>query len=277
MNGFQALQASFQTALLQDQPLSSGLLLPRGDRQFGVYLNAYRARLRSALRDNYEALPLVMGDEAFDALANAYIAAQPSTHYSLRWFGHQLAAFMATHEALVDHPAMVDLARLEWALRRAFDAAQATPLSREDLLALSPQEWPTLCLGLHPSVHWLPLQWAVGPVWHALKAGQEEVPAPEVLSHHLLVWREGMQTRWQSLTDAQSVFVQGLQAGHPFGHICEILADQVGEDQAAATAVAVLRELLANGVISALQTAADVGEPNRGYQIDSCLRNTIKR
>ena len=253
MSAFQTLQADFQTALLQDQPAAPGLLTLRGDAQFAVYRQAYRARLRAALRDNYEVLSQVMGDDAFDALAEAYITAHPSGHYSLRWFGHQLADFMVAHEALVQHPAMVDLARLEWALRQAFDAANATPMAAAELAALPVQDWPDLRLTLHPSVQMLPLQWAVSPVWHALKSGQEDMPAPAALAHHVLVWREGLQTRWQSLNADQTVFVQGLQAGHSFGEICAALAQQQGDDMAAAAAVTVLRELLGNGVIASLR------------------------
>lgn len=249
MNSLQTQQAAFQSALLQDQPPAPGLLSPRGDAQFGVYRNAYRARLRAALRDNYEVLPLVMGDDAFDALANAYIAAHPSAHYSLRWFGHQLGTFMAAQDALVPHPAMVDLAHLEWALRNAFDAATASPLASAELAALPTRDWPRLRFTLHPSVQLLELQWAVGPVWHALKNGQEEVPAPDALAHQMLVWREGMQTRWESLSEAQAVFVRGLQAGHSFGQLCEALVHQVGEDQAAPSAAAALRALLGGGAV----------------------------
>jgi hypothetical protein len=65
------LQRQFQQALLVDQPMDVALLRSSGVAQFGVYRIAYRARLRAALRDNFEVLPLVMGDDAFDALANA--------------------------------------------------------------------------------------------------------------------------------------------------------------------------------------------------------------
>lgn len=249
MTPFQTLQNAFQTALLQDQPLAAGLLSPRSEAQFEVYRQAYRARLRAALRDNHDTLPRVMGDEAFDALANAYIAAQPSHHDSLRWFGHRLADFMAAHEALVPHPAMVDLARLEWAMRHAFDAADAAPLDKTTLAALPPQDWPGLHLNLHPSAQVLSLQWAVGPVWHALQNGQEELPAPAALAHHVLIWREGLHVRWQSLDAAQTAFVQGLQADHSFGEICAALAQQWGEEAAAPAAVAVLHALLDSGVV----------------------------
>ena len=84
MTSLQNLQAQFQTALLVNQAPLPGLLNQSGDAQFAVYLHAYRARLRFALRDNYEAVAKIMGDDAFDALANAYIDAHPSSHYSVR-------------------------------------------------------------------------------------------------------------------------------------------------------------------------------------------------
>ena len=248
------LQSQFQQALLLDQPMDAALLSARGVAQFAVYRTAYRARLRAALRDNYETLPLVMGDEAFDALANAYIGSHPSQHYSLRWFGHQLCDFMAANEALVDHPAMVDLARLEWALRQAFDAAPAELLTSEALAAVPPSDWAGLRLLLQPSAQLLAMQWAVGPIWHALKAGQDELEPPEALDHSLLVWRLGMNTQWKSLTQLQADFVLGLQAGQPFGQLCATLAERVGPEQAAASAVALLTELLQAGALRALPT-----------------------
>lgn len=238
--------------MLQDQPPPTGLLQPDMQAQFDVYRQAYRARLRAALRDNYEVLPRVMGDDAFDALAHAYIDAQPSRHYSLRWFGHQLSAFMAASETLLPHPALRDLAQMEWALGTAFDAAPAPVLEPAELSSLPVQDWPGLRLALHPTVQLLALIWAVGPVWHALKAEQNDVPAPDALAHHLLVWRAGLKPQWKSLTEVESIFVQGLQAGHTFGQLCETLAESVGEEQAAQTAVTILRELLSAGAISSL-------------------------
>lgn len=245
-------QASLQSALLQPHPAPAGLLSPRGDTQFRVYLNAYRARLRGALRDNYEGLPQLMGDDAFEALANAYIDAHPSTHYSIRWFGEQLSTFMAAHSELVPHPALRDFATMEWALRLAFDAQDAATLSAADLAALPPEDWPSLQLALHPSVQLLDLQWAVGPVWHDLQSGSDDVAEPQALAHSMLVWRWGLNTQWMSLTPAQHCFVHGLQTGAPFGTLCEALAQVVGEADAAQTAVAVLRELLARGAICAI-------------------------
>lgn len=252
MTQLQNLQSAFQEALLQDQPMAATLLSARGVAQFGVYRNAYRARLRGALRDNFEVLPLVMGDEEFDALANAYIDSHPSRHYSLRWFGNQLCAFMEANEALVGHPALLDLAQMEWALRNAFDAAPSALLTAAELSNVPATDWADLRLTLHPSVQLLELHWAVGPIWHALKSGQNELSPPEALDHHLLVWRQGMNTRWKSLTQAETDFVKYLVQQCTFGQICELLGQHLGEAPAAATSVALLSELLNIGAISAL-------------------------
>lgn len=252
MTPLHTLQDQFQAALRHDQPPPSGLLSARGVAQFGVYRHAYRARLRAALRDNFEVLPLVMGDAAFDALAHAYMDAHPSRHYSLRWFGHALSAFMATQDTLVDHPAMVDLARMEWALRTAFDAAPATLLTPAELAAVPAQDWAQLVLRLHPSVQLLDLQWAVGPVWHALKSGADDVPPPQALNHPMLVWRRGMGTQWKILSASEATMVQCLLAQKSFGAVCLALSQHTGTENAASTAVQWIQQQLADGTLCSL-------------------------
>jgi hypothetical protein len=244
-----ALQAQMQSALLNNRSAASGLLTPRGDLQFGVYLHAYRSRLRGALRENFETLPLLMGDEAFEELANAYISAHPSQHYSLRWFGHALPDFMRANPDLSLHPAMVDFAKLEWAMRHAFDAKNSPVLNASDLADVPGEQWPQLRFDLHSSVQMLSLEWSVGPIWHALKSGAEEVPEPEALVHEVLVWRQGLNTQWNSLSRLESTFLQGISAGLSFAELCGKLVEQVGEDQAAENAATVLRKLLDQGVI----------------------------
>ena len=71
-------------------------------------------------------LPQVLGDGAFDALALAYTDTHPSTHpstqSSIRWFGDRLPRIMAERDERVPRAALTDPARMEWALRTAFDA-----------------------------------------------------------------------------------------------------------------------------------------------------------
>ena len=240
--------------LLADDPAG-------GPPRLGVYRHAYRARLAEALADNFEILAKALGDEPFAALANAYIAACPSTHPSIRWFGHRLAAFMASAvedgSALVPHPAFVDLARMDWALRAAFDAADARTVGRGTLAGRPPQDFGALRLAAHPSVQQVKLDWAIEAAWRALRehdpdSGTEpELPAPEEHAHTLLVWRRGLDTLWRSVDAAEAALLQGLAAAETFGELCERAAalqdDQLPPAQRAATALA---QWLDDGLIS---------------------------
>jgi len=194
-----------------------------------IYQNAYRARLIAALRDNHGVLPRAMGDEAFDALAEAYLQAHPSRHPSIRWFGHRLAEFMAAHPALVPHAAFIDLARMEWALPEAFDAADAVPMTPQELAALPADGWPQRVLRFHPSVQVLTLDWQVEPAWRALQGDDEpELDEPEAGEHLLIVWRPALETRWRSVADAvEAQLLAAAMQGEDFSALCEIADDAV--------------------------------------------------
>jgi hypothetical protein len=244
----------------------------------GVYRHAHSARLIGALRDNFEILARALGDAGFDALAQAYIDAQPSTQASIRWFGHRLSDFMdacvapdaaagggaGAGEGLVPHPALADLARMDWALRAAFDAADAPLLSRDALAGLPPARWPGLILVLHPSVAQVRLHWAVEAAWQTLRTADDgtepELPAPQALSHNLLVWRRGADTQWRSLDALEASLLRAVGAGQPFAALCALaatLADgEDGEDRdalAAPLVVGALQQWLADGLLSGLR------------------------
>jgi hypothetical protein len=243
--------------LLADDPRS-------GPPRLGVYRHAYRARLTEALADNFEILARAMGDEPFAALADAYITAHPSTHPSIRWFGHRLADFMAAaagaDDGLVPHPAFVDLARMDWALRAAFDAADAPAAGREALAGWAPQDFAALRLAAHPSVQQVRLDWAIEAAWRALRehdpdSGSEpELPAPEAQPHTLLAWRRGLETVWRSVEPAEAALLQGLAAGESFADLCERAA-AIEQDamEPAQRAASTLAQWLDDGVISQLR------------------------
>jgi hypothetical protein len=234
-----------------------------GPPRVGVYRHAYRARLTEALADNFEILARAMGDEAFAALADAFITAHPSGHPSIRWFGHRLADFMAASghadEGLVPHPAFIDLARMDWALRAAFDAADAPTVGREALAGLAPEDFAAMKLAAHPSVQQVRLDWAIEAAWRALRehdpdsGAEPELPAPQEDPHTLLAWRHGLETVWRSVEPVETALLQGLAAGETFAELCERAA--AIEDDAmepAQRAASTLAQWLDEGLISQL-------------------------
>lgn len=252
-----AQQQALAAAIVGDTDEADAWLRPRADGSpalIAVYRHAHAARLQAALRDNFEALARALGDDGFEALARAYLHAHPPTQPSIRWWGDRLADFMAqADESLVPHPALVDLARMDWALRTAFDAADGPVLDAAALQALPPDHWPALRLQLHPSVALQPFQWAVEAAWRALQAteGDPELPPPEAHAHTLLLWRRGLVTQWRSLDGAEAALLQALQAGEPFAALCELAtADAASSEAGAAQIAARLNQWLADGLLS---------------------------
>ena len=256
MNGLADQQRALQGAIVSGRDACTLLRsLPEREPLLRVYQHAYTARLVGALRDNFGVLPQVMGDEAFDALALAYVAEHPSRHASIRWFGDKLPEFMRASEALVPHPALVDLARMEWALRSAFDAANGGLLDPASLAAVAAEQWPRLTFVTLPSVQLLAMEWAVEPLWRAMQsvdaesAEEPELPEPVQHDHALLIWRQGLENRWRSIDSMQADLLRAAMAGGNFAELCELAAMQVGGQQAAAAAVGALQSWLADGLL----------------------------
>jgi hypothetical protein len=235
------LQALAQAITADSAPTDTAELFrptPQGGPpRLGIYRKAYRARLTEALRENYPVLHRVQGDEAFDELAERFIAACPSHQPSIRWFGSALLEWLAANSEQLSHPALADLARMEWALCTVFDAADCTPLSVDDLLAQTAETWPELRFTGHPSLRLIALDWAVEPLWRALSNNPEaETAAPEPQPHHLLVWRQNDQTQWRSVEPFEADMLQAALSGESFAELCERAAATEGKQAAAAVA-----------------------------------------
>lgn len=220
------LQAIFQHAVLANN-LTPGLFVNEGQVEnggFDLYLNAYRARLRAALKDNYPVLFLALGDDAFEELGTLFLTQQPSRFRSIRWFGEGLRAFLDRYPDALPHPALADLASMDWALRGAFDAADADVLQVADLSAVAPEHWPDMRFNLHPSVTLLDLSWRVEPIWHALSEdAHAQTDEPETFEHTLLVWRQALECKWRSIGKAEALGLRALANGDSFAQLCEAL------------------------------------------------------
>ena len=236
---------------VQTCALPISLLRPLGGRppRLAVYQHAYRARLGAALRDNHPVLHRVLGDEAFDALAQAYAERHPSRHPSIRWHGAQLADALAA--GLIDGPpALVDLARLEWAAGLCGDAADAPALTQTDLADLSPDDWPALALQPHPSVQCLCLDWDVTPLWRTLRDTPDaEVDAPPPRRHTVLLWRQGLGTHWRLLDTDEADALAHWLPGTALGDLLAWSAERLGPADGPARVSAWLHRWLADGLL----------------------------
>ena len=219
------------------------------DQGLAIYHNAYRARLQETLRGDYACLHHWLGDEEFAALAAAYLDAHPSRHFSLRWLGESLPAFIEGHLVPEQSAPLAELARLEWAFTLAFDAPDGQPLSLQTMAELSAEDWPALSVSLLPSVQWLTCRHNSLAIWRADKA-ESAFPGSEALARDevCLIWRQARISRFRCLSAAEAEALDGMaHRGWNFAELCGRLSN-LG-DGAALQAAAWLKQWLSEGLL----------------------------
>ena len=115
MTPIAGMQQAFQEYILRDAAGMSerieGNERMDPERRLRIYYDAYRLRLIEVLGTDYEVLHAYLGDELFNALADGYVAAHPSTFRNVRWFGGKLAEFLGATPRYAEHPELAELAQ----------------------------------------------------------------------------------------------------------------------------------------------------------------------
>jgi len=213
------IQEDFAAALFDAaaEPAALAHVAGHGAR-FALYRGNQTATWDKVLSAAYPVLRQLVGEEFFTALARAYGRACPSDSPDLNRFGAHFAAFLAGFEHVADYPYFPDMARLEWALHRAYYAADAAPLDPATLAALSPEEFETLPVRLHPSCALLASDYAIGPLWQAHQPGRGVAfPAPLAAPSQVLVCRPRWKPECVPLDAAAYAALHTLAGGGALG------------------------------------------------------------
>ena len=254
MSALARVQREFQDYLLRGDPAVETHVIgtarvPIATR-LGIYATAYRSRLAEALESNYPVLGKLLGEADFAALAADYIAAHDSPFFSLRYYGDALAEFLATREDYAVAPVLAELAQWEWAMTAVFDAADIAPLGAAELARIPPAQWAQLRFRWHPSVQRLTLSWNVPQLWRALSEdGERPMMTQAAAPAQWLLWRENLTTYFRSLPQTEVGMLDAARSGWPFGELCALLCEELGESEAPAQAAALLRGWIASGLI----------------------------
>jgi hypothetical protein len=274
-------------AVCRDAPAAAGL---SAGRRLAIYRHAYRTRLLETLRDSFGHTWRYLGDEWFDLLAGRFMAQHPSQQRNLRWYGAAWPQWLAgeigagplmglltptfdeaggdateqtaqgLREQLGTHAEVAELAQLDWALRRAFDAADAPTLGLAELATIAPEAWDALVLRAQPSCSLMGLQCNTLALWHALDQDLEVPPAEQLAQAvDVLVWRVGDQPHFRSLVPLEAVAVTALLQEQSFGALCALLAERLAAQShadpdvsAAAEAAHMLRRWIDDGLLTSL-------------------------
>ena len=259
MRDFAQQQDDFQRGILSgdDAVLAQICDSPTQKRDilYGVYRHAYGSRLVEALRNDHTLLHDYLGDEMFDAMGEAYYAANPSLHANLRWFSQGLPDFLKSNEPYSKYPVLTDIAALEKALNDAFDAADAPVLGLAELAAVAPEAWTNLVFTPHPSAFRLDFFTNASAVWLALK-NDETPPDPVPLEEprHVLTWRQDVTPLFRELSTEEAMMWDEAAKGIPFGVLCSMLATYDDPDGAAARGAGYLHGWVTAGLLAGVSS-----------------------
>jgi len=222
--------------------------LPAADR-LAIYRNAYQFRLIDALDDTYPILHGLLGDEMFAMLGEAFVAAHPSVHRSIRWYGRELKDFLAHLPPYDEQPILAEVALLEWTLAEVFDAHDAQPKSRDALSAVDPSAWAALAFEFHPSLRRLELNWNTAAVWKAMSADATP-PAPELGGPvPWLLWRKSLQNYFRSMTAVEAAALDAAVRGLNFAQVCESLCTWLPDEEIPPAAATLVGNWADSGII----------------------------
>lgn len=207
-----------------------------GEERMAVYAEGYLVRIREALDETYEAVRQVLGREAFADLARDYARRHPSRDYNLSRAGRHLPAFLAEHPLTRELPFLPDLAALEWAVSGAFHAFEQPPISSAELASLSEgtagqaaQGFEVARLRFQPAVRLVSSEWPILDIWEQRKRPRGEVSVDLAgRPQRVLIFRQGVHVRCESLEPAQHDLLAGLLVGRTLGEACGELAAQEG-------------------------------------------------
>lgn len=215
----------FLRALLDpDLPPPRGLVASRGvapARRFAVHRNNVIGGLIDALAQRFPVCLRLVGDAFFRATAQCYVRKALPASPMLFEYGESFGDFLAEFEPARDLPYLPDVARLEYAVARAYHAADAAPLSLEELRSAPIDLLDGATVAFHPSTQLVCSRYPFVTIWRANMSKDE--PIAQIADHaqDALVTRRRANVEAHALAAGGSTFVRSLMEGAPFHDAAE--------------------------------------------------------
>lgn len=185
-----------------------------------LYHRQYWYRLLDSLAEDFPVLQQLLGLRRFWSLAEAYLEATPSRSYTLRHLGSGLADFiLANPDCAGRHPHHAsELARLEYALCLAFEAAEQPTLPVTELDHAR--------LQLQPHVQLFALRTNAGELWRRTQDGKAirraRLAAPSASpTHFVAVFRQHLRPQMETLEPDAFRLLARIQRGGTLNEILE--------------------------------------------------------
>jgi hypothetical protein len=198
-----------------------------------VYRNNTFSNYRGALREAYPVVLRLVGEDFFARAADDFIRIAPSTFGDVNAYGAGFGDFLACYPGARELTYLPDVARLEWAVHRAFQAIEVAPPEVSRLAGVPPESLDALRFALHPSAGLLASLWPILAIWRANQPGCDGNEAIDLGSggNRLLVLRRGHDVELEPLDAAEYRLFSALASGACLGAALEAaLAEEAAFD-----------------------------------------------
>lgn len=231
------MQSAFADTLLNpDSPPPATLAHIGGQpprRRFDVYRNNVAAGLVDALGTTYPAVRKLVGETFFRAMAREFVRAHPPRSPVLIDYGGGFAGFVETFPPAGGVPYLADVARLEWAWTRAYNAADRDPLPISALAGFPADRVARTILELHPSTHLIRSRWPVASLWAASTGGKASDEVDMTAREVALVIRPRLEVHVRVIPRDAAIFLSALLEGVPLEAAAALRTGHPGFDLSA--------------------------------------------
>jgi hypothetical protein len=186
--------------------------------RLGIYRHTFASVLTNALRLSFPAVHRLVASECFEGAARLFIEEELPQYANLDDYGAGFPDFLARFPPVAALFYLPDVARLEWAVSRAFHAPDVPPLDLGRLAALTSDEQAHVCFIPHPSAGLLRANYPADSIWRAVLAQDDAALAtidPASGPVWLVVHRAESGVDVTRLSEAAWRFTEALFAGRP--------------------------------------------------------------
>jgi hypothetical protein len=183
----------------------------------GIYHGMYLLRMEEALQADFPALEHFLGEDAFRELVRGYVQAFPSRSYSLNPLGDHLPAYVRTAPGVRRPEFCHELAQLELAVSRVFDATETPPLTEAAIASVPPEAWEAARLQTVEAFQLLAFRYPVNAYLQTVRDDDHHHPKARLKDTWVAVYRRDYGVFRIELTRAAHDLLADLAGGTPLG------------------------------------------------------------
>jgi hypothetical protein len=209
--------------------------------QAEIYREQFWLRHRDVLYEDYPGLSYLLGEDAFERFARAYLEACPPDSWTLRDLGNRIVAFAEGYDDFDSdkRALLLDMVRYELAFVDVFDGPEVAPLDPATVAKLPPEAWAKAVVKLHPQLVLLRLGHPVQELRSIVRmldddADEADKPDRDIAPDdvRLVLFRgDELKVRYATFEPLPFELLELLGRGVPLVEACDAAASGLSADE----------------------------------------------